>query len=207
MARVIVPLTSFRIFDVVVRQTGLPFSSSRLFAEFSSLIETLVLSDEVNYFNFGAYPVEWASGEMFPSKKAGHNPFSAFHNIEFIQPVPLEYIGQTPKLTKLIELVSEDEVENTIAAEYQGESFHAFSLQTYLYAYEQTYNGSWGDASIKEFPLVQNLLTKLFKFHDSPVPVHDDPLVFQAYELLKTVYAKQLVEGVPASLAPIVIPL
>ncbi|MEJ2456483.1 MAG: hypothetical protein P8103_20370 [Candidatus Thiodiazotropha sp.] len=203
MKPIIIPLASFRFFDAAVTRSYCPFSDIRIFSEFSSLVETFLLSDSIYFFSVGAYASEWGSGQIIPTAKATYNPFEAFHGIDFIKEAPFDYMGQEKKI---IQMISQDERE-VIFDEYFGkEPRNKFGLWTYLSAYVQAYNGSFGPVEVKEYPLIKELLPKVIFYCDSGAPVVSDPLINKAYDLLKETYASKLEAVTEFNLMQIIIP-
>ena len=204
MRPLIVPLAAFRLFDAAVTRRKVPFSNNRVFAEFSSLIEALLLYNDIRYFNVGAFNFEWLDGPTIPKRgQDAHNPFEAFHGIDFIKEAPLEFMGKGKELLKM---ASQKEMEKIFNQEFGTEPRHEFSLWTYLSTYVQAYNGDFGSVTVKEYPLVQNLLGRVLYFEHSKAPVAKDPLIIQSYEKLKSKYEEKLRGISEIAITPIPIP-
>jgi len=203
MKPIILPLAAFRFFDAAVTRRNLPFSNLRVFAEFSSLVETMLLSDSLYFFNVGAFSLEWRSGQMFPTSNSSYNPYEAFHGIDFINEAPLDYMGNDKKL---IQMVSEEERNRVLDEVFGKEPRNNFGLWTYLSAYVQAYNGSFGPVEVKEYPLISELLPRIVTYCDSNVPIISDPLIEKSYNLLKEKYASKLEAITEFNVMPIAIP-
>ena len=203
MKPIILPLAAFRFFDAAVTRRNIPFSGLRIFAEFSSLVETMLLSDSLYFFNVGAFSLEWRSGQMLPIGNASYNPFEAFHGIDFITEAPLDYMGNDKKL---IQMVSQDERDKVLDEVFGKEPRNDFGLWTYLSAYVQAYNGSFGSVEVKEYPLISELIPRIITYCDSNTPIINDPLIEKSYNLLKEKYASKLAAVTEFNVMPIVIP-
>ena len=203
MKPVILPLASFRFFDAAVTRTPFPFSDLRVFSEFSSLVETMLLADSLYYFNVGAFPFEWSSGQIIPISNKSYNPFEAFHGIDFINEAPLDYMNNDKKL---IQMVSQEERDRVFEEVFGKEPRNDFGLWTYLSVYVQAYNGNFGPVEVKEYPLISGLIPKIITYCGSNIPILNDPLIERSYKLLKEKYASKLSAIMEFNLMPIVIP-
>ena len=96
----------FYNFTTSIIREPIPFSEKRRFWDFSSLVEAFVLSDEIYYWNTGAYNFEWNDGYYtVPENRPSIHPYEIFHGFDFINETPF---GGIRKEERLIALVDKD---------------------------------------------------------------------------------------------------
>ena len=204
MPPIIISLQALRLFDVAITKTAKPFSSHRILAEFSSLVEMLVLYERIGFFNIGAYQHEWETGQILPMEKSQHNPFQPFYGLNFIGPASMEYLRNSKN--EILKNVPELQRRQIIEQEFKDEPYHEFTLGSYLGLFQQAYSGWWGPVAVKSFPLINNIIDKVFMFEGSKYSVSNDPLIIQAYEKLKSTYVKKVEDLLIKDISPFAIP-
>lgn len=190
MLPIIIHTSSFYNFTTTIIREPIPFSDKRRFWDFSALVEAFVLSDEINYWNAGAYTFEWTDGYYtIPGNSPSIHPYEIFHGFDFIDQVPFGYVKNDDKI---IEFVDKNVCDEIIRKELGEEPTHPYTIWSALGMYEQAYNGHLGELSVLEPPFVKDILQKLIRFKDSNESINHDPLIFQGYDALKNKYEDKI---------------
>ncbi len=205
MTPIILSLQAFRLFDIAITKTAKPFSPHRILAEFSSLVEMLTLYERIEFFNIGAFPFEWETGKIIPRDKSQYNPFKPFYGLNFIGPASMENFEKFGR-KEILKEVPKEQKSQIIAQEFKDEPYHDFTLGSYLGLFHQAYSGWWGPVAVKSFPLINNIIDKVFMFEGSKHSVANDPLIIQAYEKLKSTYSTKVDDLLIKDISPISIP-
>ena len=180
----------FYNFTTSIIREPIPFSEKRRFWDFSSLVEAFVLSDEIYYWNTGAYNFEWNDGYYtVPENRPSIHPYEIFHGFDFINETPF---GGIRKEERLIALVDKDVRDEIIRQELGEEPTHQYTIFSALGMYVQAYNGDFGDLSVLEPPFIKDILPQIIRFQESNKSIANDPLIFQGYEALKNKYEKKI---------------
>lgn len=180
----IVPTYAFKLATYIIRRVKLPFTDMELFNEFSALLETLVLSDEIRYYNIGPQQMEWETGNIYRDYPNIH-PYESFNKMNFIK--ESSHTSSNQKIS-----LKQDVGGEITKAHFEGRNYHGYTVGVYNMCIVRAYNGDFGDVSIIIPPLIDGLLPKLLVYNDSNHSIIDDPLIVQSYKKLKEVYADKL---------------
>jgi len=190
MLPIIIHTSSFYNFTTSIIREPIPFSEKRRFWDFSVLVEAFVLSDEIFFWNTGAYNFEWTGGYYtIPGNSPSIHPYEVFHGFDFINEAPFGYIRNDDRIIEFIDRDARDEI---IRQELGEEPTHKYTISSTLGMYEQAYNGDFGDISVLEPPFIKDILPKIIRFKDGKEPIANDPLIFQGYDALKNKYEEKI---------------
>src|SRR6056297_3268087 len=118
MLPIIIHTSSFYNFTTSIIGEPIPFSDLRRFWDFSSLVEAFVLSDEIFYWNTGAFNFEWNDGYYtIPGNHPSIHPYEIFHGFDFLNETPLNYDRKNNRLVEL----ADPKVRDSVLQDMLGE--------------------------------------------------------------------------------------
>lgn len=190
MLPIIIHTSSFYNFTTSIIGEPIPFSDLRRFWDFSSLVEAFVLSDELLYWNTGAYAFEWSGGYYtIPGNHPSMHPYEIFHGFDFLNETPFNF---DQKENRLVELVDQKIGVAVLQGMLREEPYHPYTVWSSLNLYVQAYNGNFGDVCVFEPAVIKDVLPHLVSYQGSSGVIANDPLIFKGYEILKKKYSEKL---------------
>lgn len=213
MLPVIVNTSAFLNFTYITAQRQLKIDGIRQFEAFSSFVEAFVLSDELQYFNVGAFHFEWINGHFVdPGISLPIHPYECFHGLDFIKEAKSHYdeekrfgdihenagdladeiITVTTSYEEnkdvRIDMVSDEEIEAAFSEEGGVPGILRHQLSTYL----QAYNGRLGECCPLEPQIFREMLPRLVKYKGIKQCIDSDPTITSAYKKLSQVYDNKI---------------
>ncbi len=167
----------------------MPFDDKTRFIDFCDLIENLVLADQINVWNIGAYTLEWENGfYMLPHQRPSIHPYEVFSVLGCISCAPMSFV--TPGF-KIIEQLPENQTKEKFHDHF-GKLHFEFTLSVALSMYVQAYNGELGNVSVREPAIIEDILPDLIVYCDGKKVTRKGPLILQAIERLNNSFGEEI---------------
>ncbi len=196
----VLSLDHFLITTAILQRRPVPMSPRLRLELISTLIEAIVLAEEVRFHGAGAFQQEWRNGGRLGIEDRGWHPYKPFHDIPFILPAEGYAKGSGS-----FEMIRQRERED-IAKDSLGSDYRQMPVWSQLVIAVMSLNGTFLHRSdVLSSPLTEPFFHRVIQRVDCASPRTQD-MVGTAYGELKNNYADALrsvdLADIPRATAP-----